>query len=179
MSKFFYYFKRIMAILAVIVVAFLLQTSVFNHLELASVVPNLLVLLTAFAGFMNGRMEGMFVGFTAGFIADLYFSEWFGMFALIYLVIGFLNGSFRTAFFGDDIKLPLLYVAVSDLVYGIIIYLCLYMPREQYEFVYYFFNVMMPEAVYTRLITIIFYLPLIRLNQWIHKTEPRSTRSFG
>lgn len=179
MSKFFYYLKRILAILGVIAVAFIFQTAVFNHLELAGVVPNLLVILTAFAGFMSGTMDGMLVGFISGFVADIYFGEWFGLFALVYLIIGFLNGAFRTAFFGDDIKLPLLYVAISDIIYGMIIYLCLYMPRQQYELSYYFFNIMMPEAVYTLLVTLILYLPLLHLNQWIHKKEPRSTRSIG
>lgn len=178
MSKFFYYFKRILTVIAVIVGFYILQTSVFIHFELAGVVPNFLVIITSFAGFMSGRKEGMLVGFVAGILADFFFGEWFGMYALIYLYIGFINGFFRKTFFGDDIKLPLLFVAISDVIYGIIIFICLYLPRQKYDFYYYFFNVIAPETVYTLILTIAFYVPLFELHQWIHKKEPRSTRSF-
>lgn len=179
MSKFFYYFKRILVILLVIAISFILQTAVFSHLKLAGIVPNILVMITAFAGFLNGREEGMLVGFLSGIVADFYMGQWFGMFALICLFIGFLNGSFRTAFFGDDIKLPLLYVALSDIIYGIIIYISMYLTRQQYDFLYYFLNIIMPETMYTIIISIICYIPMFRLSSWIHKNTPRSTRSIG
>ena len=45
-----------------VIVLFLLETTVFHYFEIASVKPNLLLILTASFGFMEGKREGMYVG---------------------------------------------------------------------------------------------------------------------
>ena len=49
-----------------ILIFYLLQTTLFKALSLASVAPNLLIILTFAAGFMRGKKEGMFVGLFSG-----------------------------------------------------------------------------------------------------------------
>ena len=46
-----------------IIICFILQNTVFQALALASISPNLLVILTSSMGLMRGKKEGMLVGF--------------------------------------------------------------------------------------------------------------------
>lgn len=49
-----------------------LTGTVFQTLSIASIVPNLLLILTVSFGFMRGKKEGMFVGFFCGLLIDIF-----------------------------------------------------------------------------------------------------------
>ena len=58
-------FKRVAVTVLIVLAAYLLQCTLFNHLELAGIKPNLILIVTASFGFMRGQKEGMLVGFFA------------------------------------------------------------------------------------------------------------------
>ena len=49
----------------------------------------------------------MLIGFFSGLIIDIQFGNILGFYALIYLLIGYVNGLFEQMYFDEDIKLPL------------------------------------------------------------------------
>ena len=112
--------KLILAVL--ILLAFVLQGTVFQTLSIASIVPNLLLILTVSFGFMRGKKEGLFVGFFCGLLIDIFYGNMIGFYALIYMYIGFGNGFLYKIFFDEDVKVPMVLVAVSDIAYGVIVY---------------------------------------------------------
>ena len=107
--------KRKLITLLIILVCFLLESSVFHRLSFASVKPNLLIVVTSSFGFMRGKKEGMFVGFSAGLLADLFWGNALGFNMLLYAVIGYMNGSFKRMFYDDDVKLPIVLIGASEL----------------------------------------------------------------
>ena len=109
--------KRIFITALVILVAYVLQCTVFPVLDIAGIKPNLLLIVTASFGFMRGSKSGMLVGFLSGLLIDIQFGKMIGFYALIYLVVGFLNGLFEQMFYDEDIKLPLFLIAVSDYIF--------------------------------------------------------------
>ncbi len=54
--------KRKITVFFILFVCFLLQTTVFQALALASISPNLLIVVVSSFGFMRGRKEGMYTG---------------------------------------------------------------------------------------------------------------------
>lgn len=165
--------KYILIVAAIVLVGFLLQTCVFSKMELAGVTPNIILIVIASFGLMRGRKQGMLIGFFCGLLLDFFSGSIIGMYAIIYLYIGLLSGLFKRLFFGDDIKLPLLLIAASDIAYGILIYLLLFLTRGQVDFIYYFMNLIMPEAVYTLLVAIPLYYILLSVNRQIDKDTKR------
>ena len=121
-----------------IIVCFVLQCSVFDSLSFAGIIPNLLIILTSSFGFMCGEKYGLVIGFFCGLLNDIFFGSFLGFYALILMYIGFLNGKFSRSFYPEDIKLPLALIVVSDLSYGIICYILMFMLRSRLEFAYYF-----------------------------------------
>ena len=108
--------RRKITLAFLILAAFLLQTTVFQYFQIASVTPNLLLILTSAFGLMRGKKEGLMVGFFSGLMIDLFYGSLFGFYALLYMYIGYLNGFFCKVFYDDDIKVHIVLVAASDIV---------------------------------------------------------------
>lgn len=169
--------RRIVMIL-VILVSFILQCSVFPALSVASVKPNLLLILPVAFGLMRGKREGMFMGFLGGLLMDLFFSNVIGFHALIYTYIGYINGHCYRIFYDDDIKMPILLVSVSDFAFGLFMYLAQFLMRGRIDFLYYLKRVIVPEVLFTVLVTMVIYRFLLWLNRKLEKAEQRSVGSF-
>ncbi len=156
----------------------MLQTTLFQALALASIAPNLLIITVSSFGFMRGRKEGMYIGFFTGLVFDAFYGTIFGFYSLIFMYAGYCNGMFRRFFFPDDIKLPMLLISVSDIVYNVSVYILKFMFRGQFHFDYYLTHVIIPELVYTVLIMIFLYPLLLKINQKLEASEKRSGMKF-
>ena len=95
--------KRFIVMVVILFVSYLLQCTVFQKLTLASIKPNLLLIITASIGFMRGSKEGMFLGFFSGLLIDIQFGTMLGFYALLYLIIGYINGMFQKMYYDDNI----------------------------------------------------------------------------
>lgn len=158
---------------------FLLQSTVFQWIAFNDIVPNLLIVLIASFGFMRGEKEGLVIGFFCGLICDVFFGDIIGFHALVMMYIGYLNGKFSGGFYPEDIKLPLALIIVSDLSYSIVCYICLFLLRGRLDFPYYFMNVILPEAVYTTIVTLLLYPLILFINVRLENREKRGAQKFG
>lgn len=170
--------RRKVTIFFIIVICFLLQSTVFQALSFASISPNLLIVVVSSFGFMRGRKEGMWIGLFCGLLLDIFFGDVFGFYTIVYMVIGYINGMFRKIFYPDDIKLPMMLILGSDLVLGLIMYLLRFLPRKKVHFGYYLGHIIIPEMVYTLVITLGLYFVLLKINQHLEKIEKRSAAKF-
>lgn len=163
--------KRFIAYTLLIIICFILQSTVFRGLAFAGIVPNLLIIVTASLGFMNGDRTGLLVGFFCGLLIDIFFGTVIGLYAIIYLYIGFLNGKFSGVFYPENIKLPMVLIFFSNLFCSLVTYTLLFMMRGRFNFEHYFKNVILPELVYTILATLVLY-PLILLIHYLLEGRP-------
>ncbi len=114
----------------------------------------------------------------SGFFIDIFFGEVLGFYALLYMYIGYTNGKFNRIFYPEDIKLPMVLITVSDLFYGIICYILLFLMRAKFNIGYYFVHIILPEIVYTTFITIFLYPVILKINQRLESSEQRSAKKF-
>ena len=168
--------KILLAVL--ILLCFILQSTVFRSLAFGGIIPNLLIILTSSFGFMRGETEGLVTGFFCGLLCDIFFGNILGFYALIYMYIGFVNGKFSGIFYPEDIKLPIALILVSDLTYGLICYVLLFVMRGKFDFSYYFTSVILPEMVYTIIVTIFLYPLILLINERLEGRERRSGQKF-
>lgn len=179
MNDFKKHLRRISIIALIIFFCYILQTSVLSRYPLAGVTPNILICVVATYGFMKGRRYGILIGFCTGLLLDIYSGVLFGLYALVYMYIGLLNGLFKKQFFGDDLRLPMILIGTSDLIYGVLSYFVLFTIRSQKDFSFYFMNVIMPEVVYTLVVSIFIYYAILHINNWIEKFEKKGSDRIG
>lgn len=169
---------RKIVVTAFIIVCFVLQCSVFDAIAFAGIIPNLMIILTSSFGFMRGEEEGLVIGFLCGLLCDVFFGTILGFYALVLMYIGYINGKFSRIFYPEDIKLPLALIIVSDISYGILCYCLMFLLRGRFNFPYYFTRVILPEALYTIVVTMFLYPLILKVNQKLEAKEKRSAQKF-
>ena len=92
------------AIAAMILVCFILQSTVLQAFAIGSIVPNLLLILTVSLGFMRGKRTGLWIGFFNGILMDIFYGYLLGFYALIYLCMGYVAGGCCKIFYGEEIR---------------------------------------------------------------------------
>ncbi len=165
---------RKITILFLILIAYLLQSTMIRILPMGGVAPNLLIILTSCFGFMRGKKEGMVIGFVSGLIMDVLFGNIIGFYALVYMIIGYLNGFFASIFYPEDIKLPMVLITSSELLYCFVVYFFRFLIQGKIRFGYYFMHIILPEIVYTIFVTIIIYKIILKINEWLEDRERRN-----
>lgn len=171
--------KRKLIVGLMIITCFILQCTLFQSLSIADISPNLLIVVTSSFGFMRGKKEGLFIGFFSGILIDVFFSEVLGFYGLLYMYIGYMNGFFHKIFYDEDVKLPMILITASNVAYGIIIYLFLFLLRNRLDFLYYLRRVIIPETVYTVIVTIVLYRLILLINRRLEEEEKRSADKFA
>lgn len=161
-----------------LIAGFLLQVTLFQGLSLASVKPNLILILVFAFGFMRGKKTGIWTGFFGGLLLDIYYGDSIGFYAMIYMYVGYLNGVFYKFFYDEDITLPVMLILMSSLLYGFCIYVIRFLLRGRLDFIYYAEHVIAAETVYTLITAVLIYRPLLKLNRLLEKIEKRSAGKF-
>lgn len=165
--------RRFIVSFLLVISCFVLQSTVFKAIAFGGIIPNLMIVLTASFGFMRGEKTGILFGFFCGLLADIFFGSVIGLYAMIYMYIGYANGKFNMIFYQEDIKLPLALIFVSDMAYGLLSYIILFLMRGRFHFTYYLLHIILPEMVYTILVTLIFYPFLLWLNKKLEDREQK------
>ena len=169
---------RKIVLFLLISICFMLQTTMFHTLSFANIGPNLIIIVVTAFGLMRGKKEGMYIGLFSGLLIDIFCGFYLGFYALLYMYIGYVSGLFQKRFFPEDIKQPMLLIAGTDFCSNMIIYVVTFLTRSRYDFLYYLFNIIIPELVYTMVVTIFFYFLLLKINQKLEMYEKRRAIKF-
>lgn len=170
--------KRRIVMIALVLVCFVLQTTLLQTFEIASVSPNLAVILTVSFALMRGKREGMFTGMFFGILLDIFYGPVLGFHALVLTYAGYINGCCYRIFYDDDIKMPVLLIAASNFVYALMEYGFQFLFRGRISLLFYLRRIIIPEVIYTALVTLVVYRLLLALNHRLERSEQRSVGSF-
>lgn len=161
--------KRLIIIIIEIILCYLIQSSMSPYIALANVMPNLLLILVVSTAYMRGRMSGLLVGLFSGLLIDLSFGNIIGFYALLYMIIGYLNGYGHRIYSDDDYTFPILFVAISDLLYGFFYYVFEFLLRGRLNILFYLRRIVLPEIIYTVVISVLLYKLLHMINRHLDR----------
>lgn len=149
-------------IVLTILAAFIIQTSILPAVAIGDITPNLMLIVVTSYSFMLGDRPGIIVGCTAGIVQDIFYGQVLGFSGMVFALIAYVCGKFKNLLYVEDLSFPLLMIAVSDLAYGFINYIFLFLMRNRLYIRFFFRTMVLPETIYTVLIGIIVY-PLLAL----------------
>ena len=115
--------RRVLSIIAIVVTALLLQSTVFAELKFLGVRPELMYLVTIIIAILEGPQEGAVVGFAGGMAQDFMLNQPKGITALTLTLVGYAVGLARQYIVSPSPLLPTILVAAgtaagSDLLSG-------------------------------------------------------------
>lgn len=163
--------KRRIFTIIVIILAFLLWTTMFQSLKLANVAPNIMLVIVVCYSYMRGRTSGIFIGFLCGILSDMMYGTVIGLYAFGLMTIGFLCGYCQKVYFTDNYILPCVLVGLSDFAYGIYYYVTEFLVRGRLSFWFYLSSIIFPEVIYTMIVAVILFRPLNAFEKYL--TEKR------
>ena len=170
--------RRIIVNFILIVFCFVAQTSLFRVLSIFGCAPNLLLILVVSTAVMRGDIAGMWSGFFSGLLCDCFSGNVMGIYALVYMLLGFSCGKYRKSFYPENMMQPLAIISVSDLIFSLISYTLFFLIRGRTNLPLYLIKVIIPELIYTILSALVLYPFILIINTKIEDIESRSERKF-
>jgi rod shape-determining protein MreD len=153
--------RRALALIAVIITAILLQSTVFSQLRLLGVRPELLYLVTIVIALQEGPNEGALVGFTCGLAQDMLLDQPMGITALTLTLLGYAVGMARQYIVSPSPLVPTIVVAIATAL-GVAFYEIVTFLLGQFEAGFtYAVKVALLTALYNAVLTPIL-APLLR-----------------
>ena len=139
------------------IILYLIQTTIFNKVTVAGIKPNVVIILVVLIGYKYGKIPGMLMGFFMGLFLDLTEYDYIGYYSLIYLIIGYLLGFSNKLYTNDSTLIPLGLVGASDFVLNFLIFITGFLLRNRLDLPYYMMRIILPEVVYTIIISALLY----------------------
>lgn len=148
---------RTLIVLAEVVILFLMQTTVFPSIALAGVVPDLLLILVVNIGFMRGRTRALLTGLLCGFMLDCCYNNIIGVYALMYMSIGYLAGFSHRIYDENDYTIPLLITGIAEFLMNIMYFIVYFLLQGKLNIGFYLYRFTIPRILYTIVISILLY----------------------
>lgn len=143
--------------LIIIITMVVLQTTFFQFVSINNVSPNLFIITIVSIAALQGRNEGLVYAVIFGFIQDVFYGSVVGFYTLIYSVIAFFSGYLYENYDGESVVIPLSIIGLADFAYNFIVFFFTYLLRGRLDFVYYIFQLILPEITYTIVVAILLY----------------------
>jgi rod shape-determining protein MreD len=148
---------------ALVVVA-LLQATIMPHMAVWGVFPDLVVLVVASWGLLQGPAEGSLWGFIAGGAVDLFSGAPFGAATLSLIIVGVVSGLAKASALRAHVALPILTVFLATIMYNLIFLLVLAISGQTVVWLDSVFRVILPSAVLNAVLT----PPVYGIMRWAH-----------
>ena len=162
---------RFFACAVIILINYVLQTTVWAQFSILGVVPDTALVLIISYGILRGDIEGALFGLSAGFLQDIFSGIVIGLYALLGFLVGYFSGSPLRSFFKNNYFLPLLLVVCVSFLHQFLIYVATMLFMGQLDFVHYFATVILPKTIYTASVAVPIYVAFYYLNLKIEAYE--------
>jgi len=143
------------------IIIYLLQANLFTSFKIAGVMPNLFIILILYIGLFAGKIMGITYGIFIGIIIDLIIGRRIGITAIGLGIIGLISAIFDSNFSKDSRITIMIMVFLCTILFECIEYFLNFLILEINLEIISFIKILIVEAIYNIIITIIIY-PLVR-----------------
>ena len=153
---------EILRLVAVLVVAVLVQTAVAPHLRLLGAHPDFALIAVVCVALVRGSETGAVFGFLTGMFTAIALMEPFGLSAFVFVLIGYFAGRYaETADLPAGLA-PLLTVFAATLVANVLFAMAQFLLAREVPLGFFLGRVLLPSLVFNTLLAAPVYL-LVRL----------------
>jgi len=163
----------------VLIVNIVLQSSLFQLLEIRGIIPNSAIIIIVSISLLRGSREGAVIGFFSGLLQDVFFGSFLGYYAVLGGICGYIIGKFNKGFYRENYILPIFLTSISTLAYESVVYVSGPLFSGNTNYPYFLFNLIFPETVYNAVFTIFIYRILFALNGAIEQKELHKRKLFS
>jgi len=164
---------KVLAYSICIFVITLLQSTIIDYIKIMNVKPNLLLAFIVVVAILRGNVEGTVIGFICGLCHDVISGKMIGVFALLGLYIGLLIGSVNKRLYRENVLIAVFFTFVYEYVF----YFFNLFLRGKGDLIFPLKNVILPEAVYNSVLSILIFIIMIKLHYTFEEAS-RTSRKY-
>lgn len=170
--------KRSICLTILILFFYGLQGSFCKAISLGNISPNIMIILPVCLGYFKGRNEGMFVGLVSGLLFDLFYTSVYGFSALAFCYAGYFAGMFHREYNEQRILIPLAITGAAEFLYEFLIYVGGFLLHNKLDLLFYATRIIIPATVYTMLVCLVLFRPLLLCNRLFEHREKRKVSDY-
>ncbi len=114
---------RYLLIIVLFLLGLILQSTIFSHLTVAGVKPDLVLIMTVFYALLHGSREGALAGAIGGLLQDLLFGQYLGMNTLAKVIAGYVFGMLEKKIYKENLLIPMAIIFVATLMHETVLYM--------------------------------------------------------
>lgn len=115
--------KRYLLLFLMAMLALVLQSTVFNQLNIAGVKPDIILVMVVSIAVVRGPRQGGIVGFSLGLLEDFYLGRFIGMNSICKGLTGLFAGWVTIGAFSENLLVPIISTFLGTIFNGIVYFL--------------------------------------------------------
>lgn len=159
----------IITIIFIFLLLYFLQVNFFSWFTIAGISPNLFVILVLFLGLFAGKRVGIPIGIVLGILLDFFVSRKIGISSIMLGIVGITAGILDKNFQKDSRITMLLMTILVTAIYEIGVYMLNYIIASTSIEILAFTKILLIEAIYNAILTIILYPVLQKAGYYIEE----------
>lgn len=148
------------AVPILLILALYFDSILFHRLNIAGVRPDVVLAVVISFSVLAGSFKGGIAGLTVGLFSDIFFGEFVGFNALIYMLSGMAAGLFEGKFYSDNIVVAPLIAACASFLKDNIYALTLAIMGGHFYYASMLLTYILPCALITGLVCMIIHIIL-------------------
>lgn len=153
----------------VLLLTILFQVNVLNVIQLFGVTANVGIVFVVALGILCGQKIGITIGIIYGAFMDILFGKSFGIYTLLYTIIGFVCGKISHGFSKENKSAIVMISAITTLAFELICYV-IFVIIYDYDFmIFSTVHKIILECVYNIFIAKVLFKPYSALAEIINK----------
>jgi len=144
-------------IFIIIIVNFILQSTILQNLSILGVIPNTTLIIVVSIALLKGKRTGSIVGLGAGLLQDIIFSPTIGANAFVYFFIGYLIGLSEQKVYKESLFIPFIFTLITTLAYHGVYYVLMYFLGVNIRFHFFLRDTILIETLYNSILILPIY----------------------
>ncbi|WP_304508712.1 rod shape-determining protein MreD [Anaerotignum sp.] len=169
---------RIIIATVIVLINFILQTTLFQHLAIQGVFPNTALIIVVSYALLRGSKEGCIIGICSGLLFDIFFGTTTGYYGLLFFIICFFTGKSQKNFYRENYLLPIIFCTMAAGTYETFQFVSELILRKNGNILFFIIKILLPTIVYTAIVTVPIYRILFGVNEWLELKEKYKYRLF-
>lgn len=157
---------RVALYVLLVLLIIVLQTTLLEYLTVFGVKPNLVIIFVVCSALLNGSPEGAITGIIMGLAIDMISGKLLGFNALLGMYSGIAVGSLNKRIYKENVLVIMVAAFLTTIIYEWFIFFSytLFNQEKALMMLNPFTSVILPEAVYNSVISIVLYMLMRRIN---------------
>ncbi len=169
---------RILIFFVIIILDICASATLLQNISILSVLPNTTLILIISYSLLRGEYEGSIFGFIAGFIFDLFLSNYIGFFTLLGTVVGYVASKPFTNLYRESYVPPVITTFVVATLFELLFYLINVYVYGYVSIFTYTYTVIVPIVLYSTVVTPIIFKFISIINSYIEGHEGHKRKMF-